>query len=102
MTNLEELKSQIMVVPFVDIEPHLKRDAVVVIDESLELADIGKVLIDDNKDHLQKLIDQGLVTKASPLDFESWRKQKQFFKILIVQPFVLVQNFVQLNQPPAN
>ena len=95
--TLEELQAQILVVPFVDMEPHLKRGAVIVIDEELDLAQVGLWLARDNKEEISKLIEAQLLTKASPLDFEAWRREKRFFKILIVQPFVVAQNFTALS-----
>lgn len=91
-----ELQEQIMVVPFVEMEPHLKRGAVIVVSEGLELVQVGQWLAEDNTVEIEKLIANGSLTKASPADFESWRRDKRFFQILIIQPFVLAQNFTAL------
>ncbi|HVJ64465.1 MAG TPA: DUF2288 family protein [Bdellovibrionota bacterium] len=98
----QELAEQILVVPFVEMEPHLKRDAVILVDASLDLAEVGAKVASDDKAAVAGWLGQNLLAKASHLDFEQWRQHKQFFKILIVQPFVLAQNFVNLSPPPAN
>ena len=100
--TLEELNAQIFVAPFIDLEPHIKRGAVILIDESLDLAEVGLMLAKDDKDSVSKLISENLFTKASGADFENWRRDKRFFRLLIVQPFVIVQMFVALSEPKPN
>lgn len=94
--TLEELESQSFIAPFVDLEPHLKRGAVFVVDEKLPLSEVGLAITHDQRDRVEGWLRESLLTKASPIDGEQWRKQKQFFKILIVQPFVLAQYFSSL------
>lgn len=94
--TLEELESQTLVAPYVDIEVHLKRGAVFLIDESLVLCEVGLAIAHDQRAQVEEWLNERLIVKASPLDLEQWRKQKQFFKILIVQPFVLAQYFSAL------
>lgn len=98
----EEMNAQILVVPFVEMEPHVQRGAVVVIDESLDLATVGIMLAQDDKAGVEDLIARQLLTKASPLEFEAWRREKRFFRILIIQPFVVAQHFVALAPEQAN
>ncbi len=95
--NLKELNEQILVVPFVELEPHLKRGAVIVIDESLDLAEVGLLMANDNKAAIVDLLNEHLMTKASSVDYEAWRREKRFFKFLVIQPFVVVQNYVALS-----
>lgn len=100
--TLQELESQILVIPYPEMEPHLKRGAVILIDEDLNLAEVGLMVASDDKAGITKLLAAGQLTKASSIEFEQWRQHKQFFKILIVQPFVLAQNFANLATPLAN
>lgn len=99
--TLADLREQILVTPFVELEPHLKRGAVVLIDETLDLAEVGLALVEDRKEWIAELIADLRITKASPVEVEKWRREKQFFKIVIVQPFVVAQYFAAL-APVAN
>jgi hypothetical protein len=100
--TLQELESQVLIVPFIDMEPHIKRGAVLVVEEGLSIADVGLKLATDNKTAVAALLADQKLSKASHLEFEQWRQHKQFFKILIIQPFVLAQNYVSLNTPLPN
>jgi hypothetical protein len=100
--NAAELAEDILVVPFVEMEPHIKRGAVIVIDESLNLAEVGTLVANDDSVAIGELLSGGKLSKASHLEYEQWRQHKQFFKILIVQPFVLAQNYVNLTSPEPN
>jgi hypothetical protein len=100
--SLKELESQVLVVPYIEMEPHLKRGAVILIDEDLSIAEVGLKLALDDKLAVARLLAEHKISKASTLEFEVWRQHKQFFKILIVQPFVLAQNFAALATPARN
>jgi hypothetical protein len=39
------------------------------------------------------LVESAQLRKAFTEDLEIWRQQKRFFRFLIVQPFVLAQDF---------
>jgi len=95
--TLDELNAQALVVPFVEMEPHLKRGAVILVDPTLDLAEVGLMLAQDDRPAVESLLQQQLLEKASMRDFEAWRRDKRFFRILIVQPFVLAQDFVALS-----
>lgn len=94
--SLEELKEQVMVVPFVDLEPHVQREAVFVLREGLDLAQVGRWVAQDHREEIARLLSENLLVKATFQDVSEWREQKRFFSILIVQPFVLAQNFSAL------
>ncbi|MBS1984612.1 MAG: DUF2288 family protein, partial [Bdellovibrionales bacterium] len=66
------------------------------------LAEVALLVAEDKAQAISKLVEQSLITKASPLDLEVWRREKRFFRILIVQPFVLAQNFVALAEAKPN
>lgn len=100
--TLDELSSQILVVPFIELEPHIKRGAVIVLDDELDMAQTGLLIVEDDQVAVSGLIDRRLLTKASGVEFEAWRRDKRFFRILIVQPFVLAQNFTALAEPKPN
>ncbi|MGB5596217.1 MAG: DUF2288 domain-containing protein [Crocosphaera sp.] len=75
-----------------DIKPHAQRDAVIVVNENLNLLDVGVAIAQDNKIAVQHWITEQLISKPSNQQLSDWNmNQSQLFKTLIVQPFVLVQ-----------
>jgi hypothetical protein len=98
----EELNSQTLVVPFVELEPHVQRGTVIVLHDRLDLAEVGLMLARDDQAGIRELLLNAELTKASRDDFEQWREEKKFFRILIIQPFVLAQHFAALAQPTTH
>jgi hypothetical protein len=76
------------------IEPHLKRDAVIVVAVSLDLAVVAEKVATDDKKKMEFWITQGLIGKPGVVQVETWAKtpQKKFLTV-IVQPYVLVQEY---------
>ncbi|MGK7879722.1 MAG: DUF2288 domain-containing protein [Crocosphaera sp.] len=76
-----------------DIKPHAQRDAVIVVDERLNLLDVGVAIAQDDKKAVEHWITEQLICKPSNQQLSDWNiDQTQLFKTLIVQPFVLVQS----------
>lgn len=72
--------------------PHVKRDAVVVVDGSLDLLDVGVAIASDNTSSVQHWISEALIYKPSPEQMSFWNENRaQKFNAIIVAPFVLVQ-----------
>ncbi len=75
------------------ISPHANRGAVVVVDKSLDLVEVGAAIATDNVTVVNRWIAEALLTKPSPFQLEVWdQTAKKQFQSLIVQPFVLVQD----------
>lgn len=102
MASLSELEEQVLVAPYIEVEPQFRRGSVIVIDPSLAIAEVGLAVASDDKVKIEAWLQGSYLSKASALDWERWKTSKQFLKLLIIQPFVLVQEYVQLNQPPLN
>jgi hypothetical protein len=72
--------------------PHAKRDTVIVVEQELDLVDVGFAIANDNVSTVQKWIDAALIHKPSSDQLSSWNQdQSKRFQALIVQPYVLVQ-----------
>ena len=72
--------------------PHVKRDAVVIVDRQLDLLDVGAAIAGDNVTSVQNWIGEQQIYKPSPEQIAAWNgDQSKRFNALIVQPFVLVQ-----------
>jgi hypothetical protein len=75
-----------------DIQPHAQRDAVIVVDRSLDMVEVGVALAQDNTTSVQHWIDEQLIQKPTPQQLTTWNEQPdRMFSTLIVQPFVLIR-----------
>lgn len=73
------------------LKPHIARDVVVVVNEDLDLLDVGEAIASDRVSTVQHWISEQLIAKPSPEQILAWNQLGKRFKALIVQPFVLVQ-----------
>ena len=77
--------------------PHVKRDSVVIIDQKLDLLDVGVAIASDNTSSVQDWIRQELIYKPSAEQLSIWNgNDTTKFNALIVQPFVLVQEYGEI------
>jgi hypothetical protein len=75
-----------------DLRPHLVRDAVITVDRSLDLLDVGEAVAHDDKARVSAWLAAGLLAKPSLEQLERWSKTHgPALTALVVQPFVLVQ-----------
>jgi hypothetical protein len=73
--------------------PHLQRNAIVVVNTGLNLADVGVAIANDQVQSVQHWIGEGLIGKPSQEQLTDWeRDRSRRFSTLIVQPYVLVQD----------
>ncbi|MEL6604878.1 MAG: DUF2288 domain-containing protein [Cyanobacteria bacterium J06614_10] len=73
------------------LKPHVQRDAVVVVNEQLDLADVGVAIASNNTQAVQRWITEQLIVKPDADQLVTWSSQNKRFTSLIVQPYVLVQ-----------
>ncbi|MDP5338544.1 MAG: DUF2288 domain-containing protein [Nodularia sp. (in: cyanobacteria)] len=72
--------------------PHVKRDAVIVVAEDLDLLDVGVAIASDQISSVQQWIDQQLMAKPSETQMGNWNSDRtKRFQTLIIQPYVLVK-----------
>jgi hypothetical protein len=85
------LSEELADIEWSDLIPHAQRDAVIVVNESLSLVDVGVAIASDNTMLVQQWIGQQLIYKPSVDELSDWNsKPDKKFSTLIVQPFVLV------------
>lgn len=78
-------------IEFSDLRAHLTRGAVIVVDRSLDLLEVGEALARDDKARVAAWIEAGLVGKPSLETIERWSKLTgPAWVSLVVQPFVLL------------
>jgi hypothetical protein len=87
-----ELQENVDVVIWEWLMPHVRRDAVVIVNPGLDLVDVGVAIANDQVLSVQRWIGEQLLYKPSPEQVEQWQDTPDTnFIALIVQPYVLVQ-----------
>jgi len=92
-TPVEELRAQILIAPHTDMEAHVRRQAFLILDARQDLAEVAHRMAANDQSFVAGLVESAQLRKAFTEDLEIWRQQKRFFRFLIVQPFVLAQDF---------
>lgn len=94
---LEKLKNEIQTSAWLHLKPHAERDHVIIVQNTLELVEVGVAVVANDTDSIEKWITAGAVNKPSAEQLATWNQHPaKEFKFLIAQPWVLVQEF-QLN-----
>ncbi len=77
------------------LAPFAKRDAVILVDATLDLVETGLKIVLDDKALIGTWVNQGLLQKPTSDQLRSWEQDsKRRFMILVVQPYVLAQERV--------
>ncbi len=88
----DELLAKIGVVLWSDLRAHANRDALILVGGTLDLADAGVAVAQDDAPRVQRWIEEGLLTKPTAADLERWSIDSAArFDSLIVAPFVLAR-----------
>ncbi len=74
------------------LRAHFVRDAIIIVDASLDLIEVGIEAADNKTDRIEAWINGGMLTKPSPEDARVWEKGEIELLSIIVAPFVLVQH----------
>ncbi len=91
-TLRERLESEIGVVLSSDLQAHVQRGAVVVIDAELSLVDVAIAVAEDDVASVQSWIDSRRMKNPSQAQIDAWKNTPHGrFRSVIVQPYVLVQ-----------
>lgn len=96
----EELAKTIDEATWTWLRPHLERDAVILVAGSLELVDAGHALASDNAPLVSEWITAGKIGKPTATQVAAWdaHGESQQFLMLIVAPFILIQEIPLLVQ----
>jgi hypothetical protein len=94
LTRLQKnLADQIETVEWHWLKPHLERDALIVVSAGMELAATAGAIAADDTASVGAWIAEGRLTKPSAEQVEAWNAEPaKLFQMLILQPFVLVQD----------
>jgi hypothetical protein len=88
----EKLEQDVADISWKELQPHAKRDAIIVIKDELNLAEVAVAIAEDNTASVQNWIGSQSIAKPSSQELTQWNQtpEKQFVA-LIVQPFVVVK-----------
>ena len=89
----EQLSKDVDIAHWKWLSDHAQRDAVVIVNPSLELVDVGVAIATDNTQVVQRWIAEQLLIKPTEKEIIEWDAQVgKSFTSLIIQPFVLIQD----------
>ena len=88
----EKLEKDVADISWKDLQPHAKRDAIIVIKDDLDLLEVAAAIAEDNTVSVQAWITSKSISKPTSQQLTDWNQtpEKQF-STLIVQPFVVIQ-----------
>ncbi|MBK1829134.1 DUF2288 domain-containing protein [Verrucomicrobiaceae bacterium R5-34] len=87
----EKLKKYTGVVDWPYLEPHYESGALLYVDPSLSITEVGMALTEDDKPKIEGWLKSGDLVKPSAPHKDWWEKNPQSFTALVVSPFVLMQ-----------
>jgi hypothetical protein len=92
LPNKEELGLSIGEAEWSWLKPHLERGGLILVDDSLDLADTALKVASDNTETIQHLVDEGKLGKPNVSQLRLWDSDThKRFAILVVSPYVLIQ-----------
>lgn len=95
ITSKEELTLAIDEAEWSSLRAHLERGGLILVDDSLDLAETALKVASDNIEIIQNLVETGMIGKPSEAKIRSWEDDKlKKFAMLIVSPYVLFQEKV--------
>jgi hypothetical protein len=73
------------------LQPHLDREVVVWVDDSLDLVEVGMAIAQDDANTVRRWIEEQFLMKPDADRMAQWEPSIRFLA-LIVQPYVLIQS----------
>ena len=77
------------------LKPHFESGALLYVDPSLNISEVGQALANDDKSKIEAWLQSGDMIKPDQLHVQWWEQNPQDFKALVVSPFVLMQPAAQ-------
>ena len=92
LPSKEEMALTIDEADWSSLRAHLQRGGLILVDDSLDLADTAHKVAADDVEIIQNLVEAGLLGKPSDAQIRSWEEDMhKKFAMLIVSPYVLFQ-----------
>jgi len=91
-TLTDRLQQDLAEVPWRDLRRHVQRDAVILVSSGLDLVTTAVAVAGDDSRLIRSWIASGQMAKPTSAQLATWEQQMDKpFRMLIVQPFILVQ-----------
>jgi hypothetical protein len=74
-----------------ELQRHFARGVIIIVAKELDLVEVAQQFSLNQKDAVQKWIDQGLIRHANDDDAIEWNNVQQQFWAVVAAPWVLVQ-----------
>lgn len=88
----EEMALTIDEADWSSLRAHLHRGGLILVDDSLDLADTAHKVAADDIEMIQDMVENGMIGKPSDSKIRTWEEDKQKkFAMLVVSPYVLFQ-----------
>lgn len=88
----ERLEKDLGEVEWERLVPHLKRDVLIIVDESLDLVEVALGVSEDDSERVGQWVAAQKLVKPTKEQVEQWDEEpEKLFPVLIVKPFVLMQ-----------
>lgn len=90
---IKKLSEEIETCSWNDLEDHYQRGAILLIDTSLDLVEVGVAMAKDQADVIEKWLERDMIQKISSDQRDIWQKnpKEKISRFLIIQPYVLIQ-----------
>ncbi len=93
--KVESFKRDLAEVHWRELKIHLQRDAIITVAQALDIIDVAVAVADDDKEIVEGWIGSEQLGKPTEEQLKTWEKtQEKPFRMLIVQPFILIQEVV--------
>lgn len=87
----KKLEAEVSTVPWSRLAPHHQRDALFLVDPSLDLVDVAVAVAEDRAAEVGSWIEDERIGRATAEQVEGWEQTGAVFRFLIVRPLVLAQ-----------
>jgi hypothetical protein len=99
----EELAKTLDSAEWAWLKPHLERDALILVSSSLDLLQIAVEVAENQRVKIQDYLNAGSLSKPTSVQIESWNQiSDKKFQVIIVRPFVLIQEALGLRNDVKN
>ncbi len=89
---VESFKRDIGEITWRELKIHLQRDSIITVATDIDLIAVAVAVADDDSPAVEGWVEAGKIGKPTEMELKSWEKnQKKGFLMLIVQPYILIQ-----------
>ncbi len=92
--TVEKLTSDCATVSWAHIQPHFERDAVIIVDSTLDFISVGTAIALDDSAAITEYINSAKLIKPTLEQTKIWNDTGYCFNCLIVRPYVIIQHIL--------